>query len=95
MPEVRILRNYCKGCGLCVDACPAGCLRMGSKINAQGIQMAEVVETATCIGCLQCHAVCPDVAIEIYVTKGQSGMTRAALVRAATSNREGGADDGR
>lgn len=66
MPEVRILRPYCKGCGLCVAVCPAKCLRMSTEVTDAGVQPAEVVETADCIGCLQCHTVCPDAAIEVY-----------------------------
>jgi len=66
MPEVRVLREYCKGCRLCVEICPAGCLRIGDEVTEAGIQPAEVVETAECTGCLQCHTVCPDAAIEVY-----------------------------
>ncbi|NIA21230.1 MAG: 4Fe-4S dicluster domain-containing protein [Anaerolineaceae bacterium] len=66
MPEVRILRKYCKGCGLCVEVCPVECLRMSDDITAAGVCPAEVVETADCTGCLQCHTVCPDAAIEVY-----------------------------
>jgi 2-oxoglutarate ferredoxin oxidoreductase subunit delta len=66
MAEVRILRQYCKGCGLCVGVCPVKCLRMSTEVTEVGVQPAEVVETAECIGCLQCHTVCPDAAIEVY-----------------------------
>lgn len=66
MPEVRILREYCKGCGLCVDICPVKCLRMSDDITPAGVRPAEVVETVDCTGCLQCHTVCPDAAIEVY-----------------------------
>jgi len=66
MSEVRILREYCKGCGLCVDICPVKCLRMSDDITSAGVRPAEVVETVDCTGCLQCHTVCPDAAIEVY-----------------------------
>ena len=66
MPEVRILREYCKGCGLCVAVCPVQCLRMSDEVSDDGVQPAERVEAVECIGCLQCHTVCPDVAIEVY-----------------------------
>lgn len=68
MPEVRILRQYCKGCGLCVAVCPVKCLRMSEDVTEAGVQPAEVVETVECTGCLQCHTVCPDAAIEVYDT---------------------------
>ena len=66
MYEVRILREYCKGCGLCVAVCPVACLRMSEDVTEAGVLPAEVVETADCTGCLQCHTVCPDAAIEVY-----------------------------
>jgi 2-oxoglutarate ferredoxin oxidoreductase subunit delta len=67
MPEVRILREYCKGCVLCVAACPVKCLRMSDTVGDEGVPLAEVVESIDCTGCLQCHTVCPDMAIEVYV----------------------------
>ena len=68
MNEVRILRQYCKGCGLCIGVCPVKCLRMSSEVTDSGLPVAEVVETVDCIGCLQCHTICPDAAIEVYET---------------------------
>jgi len=77
MAEVRILREYCKGCGLCVAVCPVKCLRMSTSLGDDGLQPAEVVETAECTACAQCHAVCPDTAIEVY------GEQRAAAGKKA------------
>lgn len=88
MAEVRILQQYCKGCGLCIDVCPSGCLSMGGQTNEHGIETAMVVEGAGCSGCLQCHTVCPDAAIEIYVARSRAGRRSAAV-----AGGEGGADD--
>ena len=66
MAEVRILREYCKGCGLCVAVCPVKCLRMRDEVGDDGVQPAEVVEDIDCTGCAQCYTVCPDAAIEVY-----------------------------
>ena len=45
--------NRCKGCELCVVACPADVL---------GLQPKEVNDR----GCSSCALVCPDACIEVY-----------------------------
>ena len=41
MPRVSIDRNLCKGCELCVGACPQQVLAMSPKINIKGYFPAE------------------------------------------------------
>jgi len=56
----------CKGCGLCVDACPNGVLRMSAEINRDGYYKVVVENSEKdCTGCGNCYIVCPDVCIEI------------------------------
>ena len=64
MVKVTINELVCKGCGLCVRACPKSVLAL-SKLNAKGYHPAEVVDQAACIGCASCARTCPDVAIRI------------------------------
>ena len=49
----------CKGCRLCVEACPRECLVIGSDINAQGYQHAKYAKD-TCTACGLCYYVCPE-----------------------------------
>ena len=43
MVKVTINENLCKGCGLCVRACPKGIIELSkAKINAKGYHPAEV-----------------------------------------------------
>jgi len=65
MPRVTIDPNYCKGCGLCIDACPKKILAFSDKINAKGYHYAMCVDQDKCIGCRFCYTTCPDVAITI------------------------------
>ena len=66
MVKVTISELVCKGCGLCVRACPKGVLALSkTKLNAKGYHPAEVVDQAACIGCACCARTCPDVAIRI------------------------------
>ena len=65
MVKVTINELVCKGCGLCVRACPKNVLALSrTKLNAKGYP-AEVVAPEACIGCASCARTCPDVAIRI------------------------------
>ena len=67
MPKITVKSNYCKGCELCMVACPKKIIKASAKINAKGYHYAEVEEKdmATCIACKMCYDICPDVAIQI------------------------------
>ena len=66
MVRVTINEPICKGCGLCVRACPKKVLALSkTKLNAKGYHPAEVVDQEACIGCASCGRTCPDVAITI------------------------------
>jgi len=67
MPQVVIDRDRCKGCELCMHACPQEIIAMSKEINVKGYFFAEVVDQPRCIGCRLCAIVCPDVAIEVAV----------------------------
>ncbi len=58
--------SRCKGCGLCVDACPEEIIGISDRINRSGYRMPEITDQRDCISCGFCARVCPDVAIEIY-----------------------------
>ena len=66
MVKVTINELVCKGCGLCVRACPKSVLALSkTKLNAKGYHPAEVAAPEACIGCASCARTCPDVAIRI------------------------------
>ena len=65
MPEVRILEDYCKGCGLCVPVCPKSILSLSESVNRRGIHIVQANREIPCIGCLNCATMCPDAALEI------------------------------
>ena len=66
MVKVTINEIVCKGCGLCVRACPKHVLALSkTKLNAKGYHPAEVADPENCIGCASCARTCPDVAIRI------------------------------
>jgi len=62
---IRILTQYCKGCELCVAACPNDVLEMSEALTEIGVRPARMKEGARCTGCTLCCQVCPDAAIEV------------------------------
>ncbi|MEI6101994.1 MAG: 4Fe-4S dicluster domain-containing protein [Eubacteriales bacterium] len=66
MSKVEISEDTCKGCGMCVAACPKKILVISkSKINTKGYHVAEMTDSKACIGCMACATMCPDIAIEV------------------------------
>ena len=66
MAKVKFDEERCKGCGLCVSACPMKIISLaGEKINSKGYHPAEVKEMEKCIGCASCALMCPDTVIVV------------------------------
>ncbi len=64
--KVEIDRERCKGCLLCVRACPTKVLAADVAANSWGYYPAKAVDMEKCIACGNCYQVCPDVAIAVY-----------------------------
>lgn len=69
---VEIDTERCKGCGLCVAACPQDVLAFSGQLNKSGYDPAHMERPDACIGCAFCAMTCPDVAIEVYREKVRS-----------------------
>ena len=68
--KVVIDRERCKGCYLCVRACPVKVLESDTKINSTGTYPSFAKYAEKCIACGSCYLVCPDAAIEVYELEG-------------------------
>jgi 2-oxoglutarate ferredoxin oxidoreductase subunit delta len=64
--KVLIDRERCKGCLLCIRACPLKVLAADTEPNEGGSYPSKVAYDETCIACGNCFEVCPDVCIEVY-----------------------------
>lgn len=63
---VIIHPELCKGCGLCIDACPQDVLKFHEKFNSKGYHYAYYIGEG-CTGCGVCFYACPEPeAIAVY-----------------------------
>ena len=65
MPKVTIQTQRCKGCELCVEACPQGVIIMSKSLNDKGVRYAQPARLEDCTGCALCAIMCPEVNIEV------------------------------
>lgn len=66
MAKITINELLCKGCEMCVNACPKGLLALSkTKLNAKGYHPAEMTDQSKCTGCKSCATMCPDIAITV------------------------------
>ena len=64
---VVVADERCKGCGLCVDACPPHALALDDGlVNAMGHHVARLVDPDACTSCAKCARVCPDAVLTIF-----------------------------
>ncbi|MDR2588403.1 MAG: 4Fe-4S binding protein [Spirochaetales bacterium] len=57
--HVDIEINQCKGCRLCIEACPTHSLVRGSEINKSGYQYTKFTQNG-CTACGFCYYICPE-----------------------------------
>ena len=66
MARITINEERCKGCSLCVRACPKNILKLaGARLNAKGYHPVEITDEDECTSCASCARTCPDIAIRV------------------------------
>lgn len=66
MAKLTFKTDLCKGCGLCVEACPKKLLTIAKdKINQKGHSPVEITNPDECVGCAFCATMCPDCIITV------------------------------
>ena len=72
--RIVVNETYCKGCELCVSACPQHVIGLAEDhITSKGYHPATLIADG-CTGCGICAIMCPEAAITIYREK--SGVVR-------------------
>ncbi len=66
MAKITINKDRCKGCLLCVSACPKEMVKKSKQLNRRGVNYVEFQDNGTCLGCTMCAIICPDCCIEVY-----------------------------
>lgn len=69
--NVQINKNWCKGCGFCVQYCPTNALEMSKGYNAKGYHPPQVRDAEDCRDCKFCEKVCPEFAIFVTSKKDE------------------------
>jgi 2-oxoglutarate ferredoxin oxidoreductase subunit delta len=60
---VTINTELCKGCGFCIEFCPADVLEFSVEFNSKGYHPPHAVRPDSCTGCDLCGIYCPDFAV--------------------------------
>ncbi len=66
MAKIKVDKERCKGCLICISVCPKKLIKLSSDFNKRGLNYVVFEDKAgDCTGCTLCAIVCPDVAIEV------------------------------
>jgi len=66
MAKVTFRTDRCKGCGLCVTACPKHLIVLApDELNVKGHHPAKITNQDECIACAFCATMCPDCVITV------------------------------
>lgn len=66
---IEVREDWCKACGLCIEACKLSLIGFSEGLNPRGFHPVWLTEPEKCCGCMACALVCPDAAIEVYRQK--------------------------
>jgi NAD-dependent dihydropyrimidine dehydrogenase PreA subunit len=83
--KLRVDGDECKGCGLCVEACPPKVIGMSDGLNHYGYRAATYAG-AGCSGCGICFMVCPEPGAITVLRLAQTAVGAMTGANSCTSN---------
>ncbi len=66
---ITIIKDFCKGCGFCIEYCPKKVYEFSEEMNKKGYRLPHAVRIEECTECGLCDVYCPDFAIFLEKTK--------------------------
>ena len=68
--RLAIATDHCKGCELCVEACPPHVLALDrERVNALGYNPVTLLDNEGCTSCARCARVCPDAVFTVFAPR--------------------------
>jgi 2-oxoglutarate ferredoxin oxidoreductase subunit delta len=65
--HIIVNEERCKGCELCIAACPPAVISLAGHLNSRGYRPSTLLDPEhRCTGCALCAVVCPDAAITVF-----------------------------
>lgn len=81
---VIVDEKMCKGCQLCVGACPFHLMQVAEHFNEKGYRPAMLMDPdARCTGCSACATICPDAVIVVFRQEKAERVEPQGSIRAA------------
>lgn len=66
MAKIKVDKERCKGCMICMSVCPKKLIILSEDFNKRGLNYVVFHDKdGQCNGCTLCAISCPDVAIEV------------------------------
>ena len=78
---IEIIKDWCKGCEICIKRCPVDALELSDELNKRGVYPPKLKEENQCNYCRLCELLCPDFAITVTPDEGElSNETKSKLI---------------
>ena len=83
---IDIIKDWCKGCEMCIKKCPVQTLEVSDELNKKGINPPRLKEDNECTCCRLCELICPDFAISVTEDENKEKKPRGKLIIGGITN---------